>query len=109
MSSPACPYCKKLCRLIGTYKYQCDYHGSVRVQVVPASNNDVLDVTLVVIRDDATFNCTFFHNYDHPNKFRVEKVNRRPKTNQIVVTLDFHPPLTPENIEAKLETLILFS
>jgi len=95
------------------YYWQCDWHGAVRVrQTEMLTDSGAFNVSLVVLYKDATYSATFFRNYDvlaGLPKFRIDKINRRPKTSEIILVLDFHPDITPENIAAKLPTYILFS
>lgn len=116
-----CPYCQRPMRLVqdkitSTRPWQCDFHGEVRVWLdigdFPKEQNWPYNITLVCLYKDSTYHAKFFHNYDvlqNLPKFRIDRVNRRPKTHEVVVTLDFHPDITPENISTKLPTLILFS
>ena len=116
-----CPYCQRPMRRVQddvtrTRPWQCDFHGAVRVWWDTGTFLEMekppYNITLVILYKDSTYHAKFFHDYDvleNLPKFRIDKVNRRPKTHQVILTLDFHPEITPENIETKLPTLILFS
>lgn len=123
MNNIQCHFCKRLCREVSTREgqfrtvtlgfnraWQCDYHGVTRVWHVPASNDPkILDVVLVTIHKEQLYLASFFYGYDHPTKFRIDKLNRSPRTNETIISLEFYPEITPETIQQKLPTLILFS
>lgn len=110
-----CPCCNKLLRKVQDTTFtrqsymQCDYHGSVRVWYQSVTDG-AYNIILVLLYRDTTYHATFIHNnpgLDH--KFQITKPKRYPKTSELILTLDFHPDITPENIEKKLPTMILFS
>jgi hypothetical protein len=51
----------------------------------------------------------FYYFNPIPSAFRVDQVKPPPLTTHTVLTLDFHPDITPENIQKKLPILITFS
>lgn len=117
-----CKFCNRKCRKVSPEKgdhdrapyWRCDYHGSVVVKHYWI--NDVMlqpmlsYVALIAYYKEDRYAACLMYNYDHyPYKFRLDKVNPYPKTTQSIITLDFHPDITPENVTQKLPTLILFS
>lgn len=115
-----CYYCQKLCRRFTpdgkqvdyTTYWQCDYHGSVTIRHYPKipSHADILySHSLVLYYKDSKYQAIFFHDDNSIYKFRIDKLNPYPRTVQMVMTLDFHPDLTPENVQDKIKTYLLFS
>ena len=113
-----CQYCNQPCRKVAPGKFeqqrmpyfQCDYHGGTVVKYLA---QDTWRTTILVFHlKEATYHACFF--YDNPNlpeKFRVDKVKNKP--GQIgadsVFSLDFHPDITPENVQKKCAMYMVFS
>lgn len=115
-----CTYCGRLCRSMyeidsKDYRdrefWQCDYHGAVRVREYWSHEGIThIKTVLVVLYKDNRYQASIYYDNDPlAEKFRIDKINSKFKPNEIIVTLDFHPDITPENIAAKLPTYIIFS
>jgi hypothetical protein len=95
--------------------YQCDYHGSVRVQFIAMALGDVTSYTwtsLICRFKETNYRVNFYHGKLDPThpKFSIAKIpfdNRKPS--ETIFTLDFHPDITPENVESKLPVYLTFS
>jgi hypothetical protein len=114
-----CTYCGKLCRPVydidtKDYKdrssHQCDYHGAVRVREFWSFDGSIhIKTVLIILYKDNRYQASIYYDNDPlAEKFRIDKYNSKLKTNEIIVTLDFHPDITPENIATKLPTYLLF-
>jgi len=95
------------------FYWQCDWHGAVRVRQTELHNDQSpFNVLFVVLYKNDTYHATFFRNYNllsNLPKFRIDKINRNSKLSQVIITLNFYPDITPENVASKLPTYILFS
>lgn len=95
--------------------WRCDYHG-IAVKHIGVPPDELTSLVLSVNYKDYQYDCMFNYDITTPSggliatyPFRILKMNRAPKTVEVVVSLDFHPDITPENVVQKLPTLILFS
>jgi hypothetical protein len=113
-----CIYCKRKCRSFKpdpksssdvTSYYRCDYHGAVTVKHYVGLDQNVTSHSLVAFYKDTQYQAVFFHYDGSPSKFRIDRINPYPRTTQTVMTLDFHPDITPENVQDKIKTYIMFS
>ncbi len=118
-----CIYCKRKCRNFKpdpktssdvTSYWRCDYHGAVTVRHYVGFDNlngerKITSHSLVAFYKDTQYQAVFFHYDDPPSKFRIDRINPYPRTTLTVMTLDFHPDLTPDNIQEKIKTYLLFS
>lgn len=114
-----CIYCKRKCRRFKpdykqtsdpTAYWRCDYHGAVAVRYYIGLDSQLTSHALVAFYRDVQYQALFFHHDGLlPCKFRIDRINPYPQTMQTVMTLDFHPDLTPENIQDKIKTYIMFS
>lgn len=118
-----CKFCNRPCRPCYEDKnspsrsmydkhWRCDYHG-VAVKHIGYPPDELTSVVLSVQHKGYQYDCMFNYHKDQSTlsypPFRIMKMNPSPRTVEIVVTLDFHPDITPENVYNKLPTLILFS
>lgn len=120
MNPVLCHFCQRKCRPFTESKnshspfrksWRCDYHGSVVVKHIMITTADpplLSTVILSVIHNDNTYDCSFFLG-SITEKFRIDLNHRPPRTIETIVSLDFLPDITPENIAAKLPTYLLFS
>lgn len=113
-----CIYCKRKCRRFKpdpktssdiTSYYRCDYHGAVTVRHYVGLDNEITSHALVAFYRDEQYQAVFFHHDSLSYKFRIDKINPYPRTIQTVMNLEFHPDLTPENVQDKIKTYIMFS
>jgi len=120
MNPVECYFCKRKCRPFIEDKnshapfrksWRCDYHGAVVVKhlmITSTEPHTLSRVILSVIHNDHTYDCSFFLG-SLTEKFRIDLNHRPPRTIETIVSLDFYPEITPENIAAKLPTYLLFS
>lgn len=113
-----CIYCKRKCRHFKpdrkhhsdvTSYWRCDFHGSVTVRHYVGLDNKLTSHSLVAFYREVQYQAVFFHYEDPPMKFRIDRINPYPRTTETVMTLDFHPDITPENVQDKIKTYIMFS
>lgn len=113
-----CIYCQRKCRHFKpdrktssdvTSYWRCDYHGSVTVKHYVGLDQTCTSHALMVIYRETQYQAVFFHYEGAPSQFRIDKINPYPRTTQTIMTLDFHPDLTPENVQDKIKTYLLFS
>jgi len=117
-----CHFCQRTCRKVvpnqkefdRTPYWRCDYHGSTVVRQyyisVQAEPLCISHIGLITYYKDLQYGAYLFFDEAHfPHKFRIDKINPYPRTTQTVMTLDFHPDITPENVQQKLPTYIMFS
>lgn len=119
-----CIYCHRPCRRVvyldfmpsgssmnGT-EYQCDYHGAIRVRHRPEtreSDKIGINILLCKIKED-NYSSFFYYQPDAPEKFVVYRVPKKKyQPLEKVFVLNFHPDITPENIEKKLPLYFIFS
>lgn len=112
-----CTYCQRECRktnTASTYTWQCDYHGSVRIQFTPIKTSDAecLCITFICRYKETNYRVNFYHGVTDPThpKFSISKIPFDPKKpSETVFTLDFIPEITPENVESKIPIYLMFS
>lgn len=116
-----CQFCQRPCRKVATTVYRCDYHGAIVVQYVLNAFRANLDIdtynTILVFQyHDATYNATFINDSNNAIKFRVDKVLFKKgriaggtTINTLVFTLEFHPEITPDNVQKKMPLYMLMS
>ncbi len=67
--------------------------------------------TISYFTPDIEYNLTFFHaisNRYEKDRFKISKYNPEQKSNNVILTLPFHPDITPENVAVKLPTYLTF-
>lgn len=115
-----CLYCKRMCRKVPGRKldlmrhyWQCDYHGAtvVKFAIPPMDSETWYNAILTVHFRDTIYDVVFLYDNPHStSKFRIEKAPTDIARSEIIFSLDFHPPdITPENVQKKLPTYLLFS
>jgi hypothetical protein len=112
-----CKFCQKPCRKIGSATHQCDYHGGTVVKYVLNEfrvnyDVDTYNTILVFSYNDKTYHASFLYDNNTPVKFRVDRVllkRYRIAGIEPVFTLDFHPNITPDNVQKKMQTYIMMS
>lgn len=93
-----------------TDSLQCDYHGAVRVRRMDLNTGGYVISLVILNKEGEQYQMKFY--YDIPfltNIFQIHKMRRWPHASDVIMSLDFHPDLTPENAPKKLPTMILFS
>lgn len=123
-----CKFCNELCFKIDLDQYtssqevwECSNHGNCVVQyyfLVSYHKKDDCDGPnccpkivpefdrIYCIHKSNMYYVNLFHN---PKRLRLDKYIDHNKYNQPVLQLNFHPDVTPENIEAKVATWLTFS
>ena len=115
-----CTYCQAECRKIVTNDrptgrmnspaYQCDYHGSVRVQFFELPN--AYWASFICRYKETNYRVNFYGGDIDPThpRFSIAKIPfDLKKPSETIFTLDFHPDITPDNVESKLPIYLTFS
>lgn len=121
MSHFLCKFCKRPCRpcyedprsnsrSMYDKHWRCDYHG-VAVKHIGHPPDELTAVVLTLNYKDNHYDCMFNYGFggNTSDCFRIMRMHPYPRTVEVIVSLDFYPDITPENIVQKLPTLILFS
>ena len=120
-----CKYCNRPCRKSAYDRFsfshlptfQCDYHGATVVRYIQEPSPTEWYITfLVFYYKEQPYQATFYYNdppYFGNQKFQVEKITlKKPGSQRVqepVFTLDFHPEITPENVQKKLSMYMVFA
>jgi len=110
-----CKFCEHLCKdhvgPTGIPYVYCDKHNEAIVKYMPAG--DIWLTTVIGFKyKDSYFHACFFDN--NPNikeKFRIDKIINAYYPTQYaesIISLDFQPDITPENVSEKLSKYLSF-
>jgi hypothetical protein len=115
-----CQYCKRPCRKVQGRKYdqrrsywQCDYHGQIQTRFFNETwdpNMSYSETILICFHKDVSYDAIFYHGITAHNKeFALFKSPTEYGPQQVVLTMDKAPNITPDNFLTKLPTLLTFA